>query len=127
VTPMNRRTFDSDGHVTNSLGDYPEAARQTATEENVPLIDLNAMSKSFYEALGPENSKQAFVDNTHHNNYGSYELAKCVVIGIKQNKLDLSKFLIDDLPLFDPAHPDPVEQFKLPASPQYTTTVPEGS
>ena len=53
VTPMNRRTFDADGKVTNSLGDYPEAVRQVAREENVPLIDLNAMSKPFYEALGP--------------------------------------------------------------------------
>src|SRR5260370_23937822 len=54
VTSMNRRTFDSGGRITNSQGDYPEAVRQTAKEENVALIDLNAMSKIFYEALGPE-------------------------------------------------------------------------
>src|SRR6266480_5709684 len=37
VTSMNRRTFDVDGKITNSLGDYPEAVRQVAKEENVPL------------------------------------------------------------------------------------------
>ena len=53
VTSMNRLTFDAAGKITNSLGDYPEAVRQAAKEENVALIDLNAMSKLFYEALGP--------------------------------------------------------------------------
>src|SRR5205823_802516 len=64
ITPVNRRTFDAKGQITNSLGDYPEAVRRAAKELNAPLIDLNAMSKPFYEALGPEGSKKAFVDNT---------------------------------------------------------------
>lgn len=127
LTPMNRRTFDSSGKVTNSLGDYPAAVRQTAQEEDVPLIDLNAMSKPFYEALGREGSKKAFVDNTHHNNYGSYELARCVVEGIRANNLGLARFLVDDVPPFDPAHPDPIEKVNIPASPQRTTTAPEGN
>jgi hypothetical protein len=47
------------------------------------------MSTSFYEALGPEKSKLAFKegDGTHHNNYGSYELAKCIVEQIRAQKL----------------------------------------
>ena len=52
ITPVQRRTFDANGKITNSHGDYPEAVRQAAREENVPLIDLNAMSKDLYEALG---------------------------------------------------------------------------
>src|ERR1039457_4833742 len=81
VTPMNRLTFDADGRITNSLGDYPEAVRQAGKEENAAVIDLNAMSKPFYEALGPVESHKAFAgnDTTHHSNYGSYELAKCIV------------------------------------------------
>ena len=127
VTPMNRRTFDAGGKITNSLGDYPDAVRQTAKEEGIPLIDLNAMSKPFYEAFGPEDSKKAFVDNTHHNNYGSYELARCVVEGIKANHLGISPFLVDDLPPFDPAHPDPIDRVDIPASPQRTSVKPEGN
>jgi lysophospholipase L1-like esterase len=43
ITSMNRRTFDQNGKITNSLGDYPEAVRQTPKEENVALIDLNKL------------------------------------------------------------------------------------
>ncbi|MGA2798376.1 MAG: GDSL-type esterase/lipase family protein [Thermoguttaceae bacterium] len=127
VTPMHRLKFDAGGKIENTLGDYPEAVRQTAKEENVPLIDLNEMSKAFYEALGPANVKKAFQDTTHHNNYGSYELAKCVVEGIKSNKLGIAKFLADDVPSFDPRYPDPVDEFDMPASPQSTTAKPESN
>ena len=129
VTPMHRRTFDANGKITNSHGDYPEAVRQVAREENVPLIDLHAMSKIFYEALGPEKSGAAFKtgDATHHNNYGSYELAQCIVAGIKSAKLGIAKYLLNDTAPFDPAHPDPAESFALPASPLNTSTKPLGS
>lgn len=129
VTSMNRRNFDEAGKVFSTLGDYPEAVRQTAQEENVPLIDLHAMSKDFYQALGAENSRLAFKegDGTHHNNYGSYELAKCIVEGIKANKLGLMKYLVKDLPAFDPHHPDAPESFKIPASPQTADAKPLGN
>lgn len=132
VTSMHRRTFGEDGKIQNSLGDYPEAMRHTAREENVALIDLTAMSKVFYGALGPEESKKAFViypagtfpgqnqelkDNTHFNSYGAYELAKCIVEGIKAARLDLAKFLIGDTPAFDPARPDLPTAFRLPPNP----------
>jgi lysophospholipase L1-like esterase len=61
VTSMHRRSFDSTGHIVNTLGDYPEAVRQAAKEESTALIDLNAMSKILYEAWGPERSIKAFV------------------------------------------------------------------
>ena len=127
ITSMNRKNLDQDGKVVNTLGDYPEAVRQLAAEEKVPLIDLHAMSKQLYEAWGPANIGKAFVDGTHHNSYGSYELAQCVVEGIRQNKLDLVKFLTDDAPHFDPSKPDPIEQFHIPASPKRSGTAPEGS
>jgi hypothetical protein len=85
------------------------------------------MSKLLYEALGPEGSKKAFVDGTHHNSYGSYELAKCVVEGIKANKLGIARFLVKDVPPFDPARPDPVENFQIPPSPQTTARPPDGN
>ena len=48
-------------------------------------------------------------DNTHHNNYGSYELARCILQGIRDNKLGIAKDIVDDFRGFDPAHPDPPE------------------
>jgi lysophospholipase L1-like esterase len=129
ITPAQRRTFDASGKVTNSHGDYPEAVRQVAKEENVPLIDLNVMSKDLYETLGPEKSGLLFKegDGTHHNNYGSYELAKCIVAAIKKQKLPLARFLIKGLPTFDPKNPDAPETFGLPPSPGRTAEKPLGS
>jgi lysophospholipase L1-like esterase len=129
VTPVQRRTFDDSGRITNSHGDYPEAVRQLAREEKVALIDLHAMSTAFYEALGPEKSKLAFKegDGTHHNNYGSYELAKCIVAGIKAGRLGIVKYLVRDVPAFDPGKPDPLESFRLPPSPDSTVVKPLGS
>jgi lysophospholipase L1-like esterase len=98
VTPMRRRTFDQGGKSTNTLGDYPEAVRQLAKEEQVFLIDLNTMSKDFYEALGPADSKAAFVDNTHTNAYGAYEFARYVADCLRQSDHSLGKHVVDDLP-----------------------------
>jgi lysophospholipase L1-like esterase len=119
VTPMQRRNFDAQGKIRNTLGEFPASVRQTAKEENVALIDLTAMSTSLYEALGPEKSWLAFSggrDATHHSAYGAYELAKCIVEGIKINRLDLAKYIVDDFKSFDPAHPDPPDAFQVPAS-----------
>jgi lysophospholipase L1-like esterase len=129
ITPVQRRTFDTAGKITNSHGDYPEAVRQVAREENVPLIDLNAMSKPLYEAWGVEPSKRAFAtnDNTHHNNYGSYELARCIVEGIRSSKLGITKFLVTDVPRFNPRHPDAFDAFKIPPSPLASDVKPLGS
>ncbi len=127
VTSMNRLSFDGAGKITNSLGDYPEAVRQTAREEDVTLIDLNAMSKLLYEALGLADAHLLFAgkDTTHHSDYGSYELAKCIVEGIRHSQLPLVKYLLDTPP-FDPAHPDPFAKFDLPPDPPATAQRPYG-
>ena len=129
VTPMHRLTFDSSGKITNSHGDYLETVRQAAKEENVPLIRLDEMSKSFYEALGTQKAKLAFKPNdpTHHSNYGSYELAKMIVQAIKNEKIGLAKYLMDDLPKYDPSRPAAPEKFAVPASPLASDVKPLGS
>jgi lysophospholipase L1-like esterase len=129
LTPMHRRTFDAAGKIINSHGDYPEAVRQVADEEKVALVDLTALSKDFYEALGKEKSGVAFKegDGTHHNNYGAYELARMIVEAIRDQKLSLAKYLVKDLPDFDPAKPDSFEGFRLPASPLITDVKPLGN
>jgi lysophospholipase L1-like esterase len=132
VSPMERRGFDAAGKVLPSLADYARAARETAAAEQVALIDLNAMSKPFYEALGPELSAQAFaapggtVDNTHHNNYGSYELARCVARGIADAELPLAGELVREFRKFDPAKPDDLKTFAVPPSPNFTNQRPLG-
>ena len=118
VTSQNLRRLDENGKAVQTLDGYPEAMRQVAKEQNVALIDLNAMSMRLYEALGTNDLKKAFVDGTHQNDYGAYELAKCVVNGIIDNKLPWAKYVADDWRSFDTSHPDPLESFRLPPDPQ---------
>jgi lysophospholipase L1-like esterase len=139
VTPMNRRTFDDAGKITNSFGPYPDAVREVAAEQKTALIDLNAMSKTLFEAMGPEGTLKAFMhfpensfpgqtaaiaDDTHFNSYGAYELARCIVHGIREANLPLTKFLDTTIPDFDPAHPDSQPDFHLPFTPILLTTDP---
>ncbi|MCA9137816.1 MAG: rhamnogalacturonan acetylesterase [Planctomycetales bacterium] len=142
VTPMHRRWFSGD-KIRNTHGDYPDAMRQVANELDVPLIDLHEMSAVMYNALGPSGSKSAFVhypantfpnqterlkDDSHHNTYGAYSLALCVVKGIKDLKLDLAEELVDKLPDFDPANPVVPHVHDIPQSPfPVAFTTPEGS
>jgi hypothetical protein len=127
---VSRRTFNSEGRITNSFRGYTDAARLVAKEKNVPLIDLQNMGAAFYESMGPEVSHQAFAnasENTHHNDYGSYEIAQCVLQGIRQNKLELAAFIVEDFKGFDPSHPDPIAAFKVPASSNATDETPAGN
>jgi len=132
VSPMERRNFDPEGKVVPSLAEYAKAARETAAAERVAFIDLHAMALPFYEALGPEASAQAFaapggkVDNTHHNNYGSYELARCIARGIVDARLRLAAELLPEFREFDPARPDTPETFAVPPSPNFTNQRPLG-
>lgn len=142
VTSMHRRNFDPQGYIINTLAEYPEAMRQTAKEENVALIDLNAMSKTLYEAWGPERSLKAFVhfpansfpgqdsalkDNTHFTTYGAYELASCVLSGIRKINLPIAKYIKKDIQLFDPAKPDPWEKWYWPLSLLAISIKPDGN
>ena len=122
VTSMERKREP----IQDTLGGYPQTVRDVAREENVALVDLHAMSKVFYRALGADVDK-AFQDGTHHNNYGSYELAKCVVAGIQHDKLPLAKSIRDDFGDFDPAKPDDVNKFEMPASPTVSKEKPLGN
>jgi lysophospholipase L1-like esterase len=136
VTSMERRRWNGD-QPQPTLSSYAEAVRQVGTEDKVAVIDLNAMSLKFYTALGPEGSKKAFVhypagtfpgqkealkDDTHHNTYGAYELARCVVEGIRATVPELANHLTVDAGSFDPAHPDALETFDIPLSPSASAT-----
>lgn len=139
VTSMNRRTFDNAGHITNSLAGYPDAMREVAAQQKVALIDLNAMSKTLFEAMGPEGTLKAFMhypadsfpgqtaaisDDTHFNSYGAYELARCIVHGIVEANLPITKFLDPTLSDFNPSHPDSQPDFNLPFTPILLKTDP---
>ena len=126
-TPTARRFFNDDHRtIRNTHGDYPEAMKTVACREQVPVIDLTAMSTVFYEALGEDGSKKSLVhypantfpgqdkplaDNTHFNPFGAWEIAKMVVMGLKQMNSPLADGLCSDWQDFDPARPDNPDSF----------------
>lgn len=142
VTPMHRRRFDDNGKIINTLEDYPEAVRQTGKEHNVMVLDLNAMSKTMYEAWGSEESIKAFVhypagtfpgqtqalaDNTHFNSYGGYQICKCVLKGLIDHKSPLTRYFVKDFKSFNPAKPDKFSTFNLPSTPFSSIEKPDGN
>ena len=140
-TPTARRSF-KDGRNQNTHGDYPEAMKTVARREHVPVIDLTSMSTTFYEALGDEGSKRALVhypaytfpgqskplaDNTHFNTYGAWEIAKMIVMGLKQMESPLVQHLRADWLDFDPAQPDTPDAFVWHMSAGSNITKPDGN
>ncbi len=141
VTSVQRRRFEQ-GRIVETLGDYPAAVRQTALEQNVPLIDLNAMSKILFESMGEQPSLLAFAhfpagafpgraeaiaDNTHFRPFGAYEVAKLILKGVRDAKLDLAEEIKATEPLFDPTQPDAYDSFYWPESPGRDATKPDGN
>ncbi|MBQ9660927.1 MAG: rhamnogalacturonan acetylesterase [Bacteroidales bacterium] len=131
VSPTHRRNFDADGRVIETHEDYPEAMEWVAAREGVTFLDLHRQTAIFYEAMGPEASKRAFVhykagsfegmprdvaDDTHFNTYGAFELAKCVVALLQVSGLPLAKHIVN-FTGFSPACPDAPESFRWPLSP----------
>ncbi|MBC9713535.1 rhamnogalacturonan acetylesterase [Streptomyces sp. TRM66268-LWL] len=91
VTPIVRRWFNADGTlnngtalIVNGLGvDLPGEVRALAAAQDVPLIDLTALTKARVEQLGPEASKALYLynekrDNTHTSVRGATEFAALV-------------------------------------------------
>ena len=144
ITPTQRRSFDEATHtkIQETHLDYPDAMRAVAKREGVPVIELHDMTRTFFEALGYEGSKKALVhypantfpgqdkplaDNTHFNPYGAYEVAKMVVMGMKQLQLPVIGELKTDWQDFDAAHPDDPDAFVWYQAQKQDVTKPDGN
>lgn len=141
ITPTARRRF-ADGVNQNTHGQYPDAVRTICQRENVPLIDLTEMSTILYNTFGEENSKKLLVhypansfpnqtkplaDNTHFNTFGAYEIAKCIVMGIKKVDLPIISNIRDDWKDFYPTQPDEPATWNWPSAIKMETLKPDGN
>ena len=141
-TPTQRRSFNDQGEIMLTHGDYPAAMRKVAADYHVPLIDLNKMTKIVYEAWGPEPARKAFVqypahtfpgqeekleDNTHFNTFGANEVAQCVLSGIWENVPALKPYIINFDGKYNPEKPNSFADWNLIMSPRYVSTKPEGN
>ena len=73
------------------------------------------------------NQTKALEDNTHFNPYGAYEVAKMVVMGMKQLNLPIVKYLRSDWKDYNPAQPDDFNQFVWYPSVNLDVTKPDGN
>lgn len=139
VSPTQRRIF-KDGRIQETHADYPEAMEWLAKREKVTFIDLHNYTRDLFETWGEEDSKKGFVhypantypgqvkalaDNTHFNPYGAYEIAKCVLHGIRQHGLLTQYFR--DFTDFDPKKPDTVDSFHWTDSENIDIIKPDGN
>jgi lysophospholipase L1-like esterase len=108
LTPVMRRRFDKDGKFYDSHGEYPDIVRSVAREKKVALIDMHRKSEAVIVRYGVEDSRRLFLqlkpgenpnypngidDNTHFSPLGAEEMAKIAVVGIRESKIGLKKFL----------------------------------
>ena len=142
ITPTQRRRFNTDGTLQPTHGEFPDAMRKVAQELQVPLIDVTNMTTAMYESWGDEASKKAFVfypantfpgqtkalaDNTHFGSFGANEVAKCVVQGIRDLKLDIAKNIKSSVPNYDPKKPSQFSDWTVPASARVEIVKPDGN
>jgi len=80
LTSLTRRTF-SGGLLDDSLADVSEAAKKAAAAAGVTVLDLNAASRKFVQAIGSSNADRynlADGDRTHLNPHGEAVFARIV-------------------------------------------------
>lgn len=108
ATPVARRKFDHDGKLQPTHGAYPDAIRAVAAEEKVGLIDLEAATSQWLQAVGDEPSKKFFMwiepgkfaqipdgrkDDTHFVEAGAVHVAQLAAGLIREQKLPLAQWV----------------------------------
>jgi lysophospholipase L1-like esterase len=128
ATPVARRAFTNQNELRDTHGDYARVVRQVATEQKVPLLDLQQDTTALLQTLGPECSKKMFMwiepgefaalpagrkDDTHFNAYGASRVCDLAVEEIKTVAPELAAWLI--LPASAPG-PEAMTGAKEPGS-----------
>ena len=108
-TSIVRRKFGVNGKLEDTHGDYPVATRDVSTRMNVPLIDLEKLTKEWVNSIGDEPSKKMYLwteanehfpegrkDDTHLSIEGANQVAILAIKECRQQKLDFSKRIKTD-------------------------------
>jgi len=108
ATPVCRRRFDTARKLVMTHGEYPDAVRAVATEDKVPLLDLEQSTARWLGETGDEASKAFFMwiepgrhpklpdgrqDDTHFVEAGARRVAEMAVTRIRELKLPLAGWL----------------------------------
>ncbi|KAL1792150.1 hypothetical protein ACET3X_009901 [Alternaria dauci] len=96
VTSLSRRKYGSDGKIKPDLADVVAATKNAAAESGAAIIDLNAASTKYLNAIGPEKAPTYDLkagDSTHLNAEGSVVFGNLVAMLIKTEVPGVSKYL----------------------------------
>ncbi|WP_049721996.1 rhamnogalacturonan acetylesterase [Gilvimarinus polysaccharolyticus] len=115
LTPITRRYFNEQGVITPTHGVYPDLVRELAHVQKVVLVDMEAITRNYFGALGDELSALRFMhiaanlhpnyplgvtDDTHLNHLGAREVAQLVLTELKRQQHPL----VSRLRIPDPKH-----------------------
>lgn len=108
MTSIVRRSFDAQGKLRATHGDYPQATRDVAREMNVPLVDLEKSTGELVSSKGPDASKalygyveagknemypEGLKDDTHLSPAGATAVARLAAEGIRATGIALASRL----------------------------------
>jgi DNA sulfur modification protein DndE len=108
ATPVARRKFDASGVLTPTHGEYPDAVRAVAHEEQVPLLDLERATSAWLQEIGDQPSKKFFMwiqpgqyaglpdgrqDDTHFVEAGALHVAELAIAEMRAQKLAIIGYL----------------------------------
>lgn len=109
ATCVVRRRWDAKGEqMIDTHGDYPEATREVAAEEKVPLLEMHNLTRQLELGHGKEGSKHLHLwipagvheqipdgmkDDTHYSEYGAERVAALAIQEILRLELPLLKWL----------------------------------
>ncbi len=98
MSPITRRYFDENGSIKHTHP-YAPLSREVAKEEKVDFIDMDAITRDYFQQQGDENSTLRFLhikpathpnypngvrDDTHLNQLGAREVAQLVLREMKK-------------------------------------------
>lgn len=98
ITPLERGNFENGHLYEGKHGPYIKSMKEVAERFEVPLVDLNAMSRELMEQLGEEKSHRLFnIDTTHMNYDGAVTFGRLLSKGIRELGGRYSELLIDEV------------------------------
>jgi lysophospholipase L1-like esterase len=96
VTSLSRRSYGTDGKIKLNLADVAAATEEAASKSGASIIDLNAASTEYLNAIGAEKAHTYNLiptDNTHLNAAGSVVFGNLVAMLIREEIPALSKYV----------------------------------
>ncbi|QIL89998.1 phosphate ABC transporter permease [Microbulbifer sp. SH-1] len=107
MSPITRRYFEGE-HKIKHTHPYAPLVREVAAEEKVEFIDMEVVTREYFQAMGDRDSALRFMhiapdlhpnypvgvrDDTHLNNLGAREVAQLVLAELRKREHPLAKRL----------------------------------